>query len=352
MYESAQADDAKMQVLAKLAKQAVESYKALAEYKTLTESDDIDVKTILSTLEDATVTANEAMDTMLKPYAESKLSTIEYVNFVQDTVNAMSKEFKDVSTQLKALADIAKVQAVKLKADWFGQFKKFFEENIADIERVSKKAIDDVANYATAPAVTESMDDEDDQPELNTVAKVIKELGSRGYTKGPVAKFVYDNIKRFGVKLEDLSDITDFPEKLSDILGYYLMDGTEFVRDWNRIKGNKYKLAKIVGEGRKAVDEYVLEEMIDLDWFKTYIKDGADYKLDTDDGYGKAIMMEIHADDVNFDISNLKNPEFAILDKHFKEFCDPRRLYESDVTTTSDNEFLVFTANTKQDFRR
>lgn len=77
--------------------------------------------------------------------------------------------------------------------------------------------------------------DEPKVPELNTVAKVIKELGDRGHMKEPLAKFVFDNAERFGIDPAKIEIVEDFPEKIADLIGYYLMDGEEFWNDWVEI---------------------------------------------------------------------------------------------------------------------
>ncbi len=72
--------------------------------------------------------------------------------------------------------------------------------------------------------------------ELNTVEKVIKELGDRGHMKEPLAKFIFDNAKRFGIDPNKIKGIEDFPEKIADYIGYYQMDGEDFWKDWTKNK--------------------------------------------------------------------------------------------------------------------
>jgi len=73
--------------------------------------------------------------------------------------------------------------------------------------------------------------------ELNTVEKVTKELGNRGHMKEPLGKFVFDNAKRFGIDPKKIKGIEDFPEKIADFIGYYLMDGEDFWDEW--VKASK-----------------------------------------------------------------------------------------------------------------
>lgn len=88
----------------------------------------------------------------------------------------------------------------------------------------------------------------DDMPllELRTLDKVIRELGTRGNTKMPVVQFMYDNIERLtGKTIEQFdaavnSEDGEIPSIIADMIGYYLLDGDDFVDDWNEIK-NKNK---------------------------------------------------------------------------------------------------------------
>jgi len=89
-------------------------------------------------------------------------------------------------------------------------------------------------------------------------------------------------------------------------------------------------------------ENYVLEDII-FDFLAPYIKPAADYTLDSDN---ETVMLYIPATDVLFDITNIESPEFKILLDKFKEFCNANNLYDCDVTTTSNNTDLVFSADT------
>lgn len=75
--------------------------------------------------------------------------------------------------------------------------------------------------------------------ELNTVKKVIQELGERGDMKQPLGEFVFQNASRFGLDPKKIKSIIDFPEKMSDLIGYYLMDGDDFWKEWTEAKNKK-----------------------------------------------------------------------------------------------------------------
>lgn len=99
--------------------------------------------------------------------------------------------------------------------------------------------------------INESFDaDDEKEPELNTMAKVIKELGSRGYVKMPVVQFIYDNIERLtGKDISHFQSIDDFSDEsepgihvITNMIGYYQMDGDDFANDWDLAVKSKGKL--------------------------------------------------------------------------------------------------------------
>ena len=84
--------------------------------------------------------------------------------------------------------------------------------------------------------------------DLRSMDKVIKELGTRGATKMSVAKFIYNNIERLtGKDASQFTTAEDFGDGIiADMISYYLMDGEEFIEDWNNLK-SKNESIKLPG---------------------------------------------------------------------------------------------------------
>lgn len=124
---------------------------------------------------------------------------------------------------------------------------------------------------------------------LNTMKKVIEKLGDRGHTKEPVAQFVYNNIEDLGSSLEKIESTGLFPEIVNNIIGYYLMDGNDFMRNWNKIKYNMDKNKKLsMEEFRKIVSENAFKILEDLNDDKTSdntndLDATPDYNINQDD---------------------------------------------------------------------
>lgn len=133
---------------------------------------------------------------------------------------------------------------------------------------------------------------------LNTMEKVIAELGDRGNIKGSVAEFVYKNKDRIGDGKEG-SELWN--NKVADIIGYYLMDGEEFQAEYDKLSESlneagdtrygKYKmeepeakkLIKACYDSEKEIpDEYEISKLSDdgLKYVTTLIDlDGSKSKI-------------------------------------------------------------------------
>lgn len=129
---------AKFDELISLSKEVLKDYRRLAEFKNLKKIENEKVKELLEMIDETSIIADKTLIEVFKPYKRKQLNTKAYFKFVEESVNVIADDFRELSDTIKEAATKSVDGKFGLRKTANTKFKKtgtmeFNENKIVDM---------------------------------------------------------------------------------------------------------------------------------------------------------------------------------------------------------------------------
>lgn len=95
------AREAKLANLIKLGRDMIENYKQMEEFKALKQEKNAEVQDLLEKLNTTSIIADGVLIEVIKPYTQNRLSSKAYFSFVEESVEIITDDFRNISNTIK-----------------------------------------------------------------------------------------------------------------------------------------------------------------------------------------------------------------------------------------------------------